>query len=164
MMQPCLIDRLSLMQHCTKELKPILHRLYEARNELRALFPDLKFTLDGNLIGDIGEAITTRDFGLLKLPPGTPGHDFRTPDGRLVQVKTTQAITGGKVGLGLTMQSFEHLIVIQLMERGDYRILFDGPGTLIDAARTHRKTPSLTVKQLTALNQQVDPMDRILST
>ena len=150
------------MKRCTKEIRPILKRLYEARNDLRELFPGMKFTLDGNLIGDIGEAIALRDFGLVKLPVGTPAHDFKTPQGRLVQVKATQA-TKGSVGLGLTMQSFQHLIVIQLTEEGDYHILYDGPGAPIDEARIGRQTPSLTVPRLKALNQQVDDKDRLVA-
>lgn len=148
------------MNRSTRQLRPILHRLYEARNELRRLHPDLKFTLDGNLVGDIGEAIAQEHFGLEPLPANTKGHDFRAADGRLVQVKTTQKQKGG-VGLGLKMQSFEHLIVIQLTEAGDYGILYDGPGRLIDQARIGRKTPSLSVNQLQQLQEQVPQNERL---
>lgn len=148
------------MNRSTRQIRPILHRLYEARDELRQLHPDLKFTLDGNLVGDIGEAIAKDDFDLEPLPPGTKGHDFRAQDGRLVQVKTTQ-VKKGSVGLGLTMQTFEHLIVIQLTEGGDYGILYDGPGTLIDQARIGRKTPSLTVNRLQQLQQEVAESERL---
>lgn len=150
------------LKRSTLQLRPIIRRLYEARDELRRLHPDLKFALDGNLIGDIGEAIAQRDFGLEPLPPGTKWHDFQTRDGRHVQVKTTQK-TSGPVGLGLTMQSFEHLIVIQLTEEGDYHVLYDGPGSLIDDARAHRKSPSLSVSQLRRLNEQVAAADRLVT-
>lgn len=151
------------MSKSTKSLQPIIKRLYEARNQLRELFPELPFTLDGKLIGDLGEAIAIQDFGFTKLPEGTPIHDFATDDGKHVQIKTTQAIDPNRgVGLGLTMQSFDHLIVIQISEEGTYEILFDGPGSIIDKARSHRKTPSLTVSQLQKLNQQVPSADKIL--
>lgn len=149
------------MKRSNRQLQPILRRLYEARNELRVLYPDFKFTLDGNLIGDIGEAIALQDFSLEKLPPGTPGHDFRTKRGKLVQVKATQARKGG-IHLGTKMTSFEHLIVIQLSEAGNYDILYDGPGSLIDEARVGRKTPSLTVNRLRQLNEQVKTPDRLV--
>jgi len=145
----------------TSRLRPILRRLYEARDELRALYPDWKFPLDGNLVGDIGEAIAMHDLGLQKLPTGTHGHDFQASDGRLVQVKTTQAVKGG-VGLGLTKQSFEHLLVLQLTAGGDCHVLYDGPGSLIDEARAHRKTPSLSVKRLRELDLQVDLSSRLV--
>lgn len=153
------------MHRSTRKLKPILHRLYAARNDLRKLFPDLKFTLDGNLVGDIGEAIAIQDFGFTPLPPGTEGHDFKAPDGRLVQVKTTQAIQAGRaVGLGLTKQTFEHLLVIQLTEAGDYRILYDGPGGPVDAARAHKSSAYLTVGQLQKLNETISESDRLAIT
>jgi uncharacterized protein DUF6998 len=148
-----------------QDLGPIIKQLYAARNALRVLFPELPFTLDGKLVGDIGEAIALQQFGMERLPEGTEGHDFRAPDGRLVQVKTTQAISPNRgVGLGLTIRSFEHLIVIQLTETGAYQILYDGPGTLIDEARRHRTTPSLTVGQLRRLNLKVKDSDRIIKS
>jgi hypothetical protein len=127
------------------------------------LFPELPFTLDGRLVGDIGEAIALQEFGLTRLPEGTEGHDFVAPNGKLVQIKTTQAIAPNRgVGLGLTIRSFEHLIVIQITEEGRHRILYDGPGTLVDEARRHRTTPSLTVGQLERLNSKVSDSDRII--
>lgn len=145
-----------------KNLQQILGGLYEARNALRKLFPGLSFTLDGKLVGDIGEAIARHDFGLQQLPAGTPRHDFCSRDGRSVQVKTTQATKGASgVGLGLTKQSFEHLLVIQITEDGGYGILFDGPGRYIDAARKHKKSPSLSVNQLERLNSHVADAERL---
>ena len=151
------------MSRSSKSLEPIIQRLYEARKELRALFPELPFTLDGKLIGDIGEAIALQDFGFTPLPAGTELHDFLAADGRRVQIKTTQAIAPHRgVGLGLTMQSFEHLVVIQISETGTYSILYDGPGTYIDDARRHRKSPSLTVGQLRNLNAKVPTSERAI--
>src|SRR5436853_97198 len=95
-----------------------LKKLRSARDDLRTMFPELRFALDGNLVGDIGEAIAICDFGLAKLRPGTTLHDFATKKGKLIQVKTTQQTAQGKgVGLGLIKRSFDHLIVIQLLER-----------------------------------------------
>lgn len=151
------------MTRSAKSLEPIIKQLYQARNELRALFPELPFTLDGRLVGDIGEAIALQEFGLIPLPACSELHDFLTDDGRKVQVKTTQATaTGRGVGLGLTKQSFEHLIVIQLSEHGTFSVLYDGPGFYIDDARSHRKTPSLTIGQLQRLNEKVKDDERIV--
>lgn len=71
-------------------MAPIVRRLYRARNDLRRAVRGLHFSLDGKLIGDIGEAVATQHFGLERLPEGTKGHDFRVAGGRLVQVKATQ--------------------------------------------------------------------------
>ncbi|HTA94576.1 MAG TPA: hypothetical protein VK769_00480, partial [Verrucomicrobiae bacterium] len=98
--------------------------------------------------GDIGEAIAIGHFGFEKLPGGTKLHDFKTKDGRHVQVKATQQIDGGSVGLGREQQSFEHLIIFQINEDGTYNVLFDGPGSYIDKACAHKTSASLSVLRL----------------
>lgn len=151
------------MKKTPRNIGDTIKRLYAARNELRKAFSELPFTLDGRLIGDIGEAIAIADFGLEKLKEGTKLHDFKTSDGKLVQVKTTQQHEEGKgVGLGLKKESFDHLIVIQLSEEGTYTILFDGPGKYVDEARLRRSSPSLTVSQLRRLNREVKADERII--
>lgn len=151
------------MTRSAKSLEPIIKQLYQARNELRALFPELPFTLDGRLVGDIGEAIALQEFGLSPLPSCSELHDFLASDGRRVQIKTTQGIISGRsVGLGLTKQSFEHLIVIQISEEGTYSVLYDGPGSYIDDARQHKKGASLTIGQLRRLNEKVKDEERVI--
>lgn len=152
------------MKPFPKKIGEILKKLRSARDELRAAFPQMPFSLDGNLVGDIGEAIAISDLGLEKLKPSSKLHDCKAKDGTLVQVKTTQQTTPGKgVGLGLIKKSFNHLIVIQLFQNG-YEILFDGPGTMIDKARAHKISPSLSVLQLKRLNADVKPKEKLLRT
>ncbi|MDD2765893.1 MAG: hypothetical protein PHE83_18170, partial [Opitutaceae bacterium] len=67
-----------------------LQSLYGVQKTLQEAYPRLAFTVDGKIIGDIGEMIAANVFGLEPLPANTKGHDLRTPDGRLVQVKATQ--------------------------------------------------------------------------
>jgi len=146
-----------------KTLEPLIRDLYAARNAIKAACPEFPFTLDGKLVGDLGEAIALRDHGLERLPPGNALHDFKAPDGRLVQVKTTQATKNGRgVGLGLRKQTFEHLLVFQIAEEGTCSILYDGPGHYVDAARKHKKSPSLSVSQLRRLNALVKPAERVI--
>lgn len=145
----------------TQKLEPLVRDLYRARNALRDACPLFSFTLDGKIVGDLGEAVAFYDYGLERLPSGNALHDFKAADGRHVQVKTTQAIKGG-VGLGLYKQSFEHLIVFQVNEEGRFTIIYDGPGAYIDNARANRKSPSLSVAQLKRLNEKVAGHERIL--
>lgn len=62
-----------------------------ARNRLRDHYRSaaLEFTLDGNLIGDIGEAVAAELFGLKLSRRNGTGIDGDAPDGRSVQVKAT---------------------------------------------------------------------------
>jgi hypothetical protein len=49
----------------------------------------LRFTLDGRLVGDIGEATAAEAFGLELCKVRTPGVDAFSKDGRSVQVKAS---------------------------------------------------------------------------
>ena len=139
-----------------------LKKLMAARDELRQAFSELSFARDGNLVGHIGEAIAISDFKLTKLPAGSKTHDFKAPNGIHVQVKTTQQKKGG-VGLGLVKTKFEHLIVIQLTNSETYSILYDGPGSYIDEANSHKTGASLSVSRLQQLNDLVPIKKRLCS-
>ncbi|MGO8836616.1 MAG: DUF6998 domain-containing protein [Limisphaerales bacterium] len=149
------------MRRYPGKIGAILKKLRSARDELHVTYPDHPFTLDGNLIGDIGEAIAIIDFSLKKLDPGSKLHDCKTRNGKRVQVKTTQQTVPGKgVGLGLTKRSFKHLLVVQLLDDG-YEILYDGPGRYVNKKRKGKKSPSLSVKQLGELDTKVKPDERL---
>ncbi|WP_225207008.1 DUF6998 domain-containing protein [Novosphingobium huizhouense] len=70
--------------------EPVL-KLLAARNELKAHYEnvDLRFTLDGNLVGDLGEAVAADLFGLRLTGRSNEGIDGYAPDGRSVQVKAS---------------------------------------------------------------------------
>lgn len=78
------------MVHIYRLPEEIRH-LVHARNQLRARYENLglRFTLDGNLVGDLGEAVAAELFGLELRPRGTKGVDGIAPDGRTVQIKAT---------------------------------------------------------------------------
>ena len=133
-----------------------LKKLYGAQAMLRSTFKEWPFSLDGKLIGDIGEVIALKAFGLARLPEGEKTHDLKAPDGKLVQIKATQKDKDSKgVGLGLEKKTFEHLIVIEFDQEGFYEVLYNGPGSYIDEARKHKSSASLSRKQLRELQQQV---------
>ena len=138
-----------------------LRQLYDARNALREHFDGLPFTLDGRMVGDIGEAIAVYKWGLTRLPEGSKTHDVKTASGKHIQIKTTQQ-TRGSVGLGLHKQAFEHLIVIQIGEDASYNVLYDGPGSYVDVKRNGKKSASLSVNQLRELDGSVPASERVL--
>jgi hypothetical protein len=55
----------------------------------------LKFTLDGRLVGDIGEAAALEHFELVLPPKRTKGVDALTKMGKAVQVKSTGSSISG---------------------------------------------------------------------
>jgi hypothetical protein len=67
-----------------------LEDLYTASDGLEQLFPGRKFTLDGHLVGSIGEVVAAYIFDLDLNPASTQGHDAKAKDGRRVEIKLTQ--------------------------------------------------------------------------
>ena len=151
------------MKPTPRNIGVVIRKLYAARNKLREAFPRLSFTLDGNLIGDIGESIAMGEYKLIPLKKGAKRHDFQTRGGKKVQVKATQQ-TKKNVGLGQKKEHFQHLVVFQIFEDGRYSILFDGPGKYIDKAWAHKTSPSLSVLQLQRLNADVKSKEKLLGT
>lgn len=135
----------------------IIKELYASRNELRKISDRWRFTLDGKLVGDIGEALACYHFDLEPLSEGTVAHDAKTKDGKKkIQIKTTQ---GDRVGLGLTRQDFDYLIVVKLNEDGSYEFIYNGPGALV---LKNAGSQSISVKKLEKLQSDVAEKSMII--
>lgn len=105
----------------------ILH-LVEARNLLKAHYSavDLRFTFDGNLVGDLGEAVAADLFGLRLTGRSNEGIDGFAPDGRSVQVKASGTKRGAPFRLVETHA--DHLLFFHF----DYdncvgKVVYNGP-------------------------------------
>ena len=103
-------------------------RLVEARNELKAHYSavDLRFTFDGNLVGDLGEAVAADLFGLKLTGRSNEGIDGFAPDGRSVQVKASGTKRGALFRLVETCA--DHLLFFHF----DYdqcvgEVVYNGP-------------------------------------
>lgn len=76
-----------------KETVEDLLALQAIVGRLETRYPGRKFTLDGHLVGSIGEVWAACIFDLRLLPPSEATHDAVASEGRLVQVKATQGNT-----------------------------------------------------------------------
>lgn len=136
----------------------ITRELYSKVRELEKLFPDRKFTLDGHLVGSIGEVIAAHKYGLELLPASAEGHDALSSDRRLVQVKATQR---DRIGI---RSKPKHLIVLRLTDSGDVEEVFNGPG---DIAWKHSGKMQkngqrfISLSKLRYLMEQVTPHERL---
>ena len=140
------------------EVLVILRELLSAARRLEVLYPGRKFTLDGHLIGSIGEVLATQLYSLSLLPSSTERHDAVAEDGRLVQVKLTQT---QRVSI---YSEPDHLIVLRLAEEGSVEEIFNGPGANPWAAcgkpgKNGQRTISLARLRRMAL--QVQHLDRV---
>lgn len=156
------------------DLPPVITELVEARKQLRAHYEtmlraegsdvDLHFTLDGNLIGDIGEALAAQLFGIrLVNAKSTEGIDGYTPDGQsTVQVKTTG--TGRGPAFRCVETRADYLLFFDLdMERCKGAVVYNGPEHYVT-----EKLPSefsgqraLTPKQIRDADGLVEEHERL---
>ena len=130
-------------------LPPVITDLVLARNRLRDHYRSaaLDFTLDGNLIGDIGEAVAAELFGLKLSSRNGTGIDGHAPDGRSVQVKATGTNRGPAFRMVDTRA--DHLLFLVFdLENLKGEVVYNGPEEpvikLLPTAWVGQKTVSMT--------------------
>jgi len=104
------------------DLSEKIRALYAIVNDLETAYPGRRFTLDGHMIGSIGEVIATEAFDLNLLPNSTPEHDATACDGRLVQIKATQR---DRIALSACPK---HLLALRIDGNGSWYVVYNGPG------------------------------------
>ena len=142
------------------QLNEALALIFKGIAQLKDAFPDKAFTIDGRLVGDIGEVIAALEYDVTLYPVQTPAHDGETSDGRKVQVKATFKDK-------LTITAVPELYLgLQLFEDGTHKEVFNGPGTVIADRFGHRsgfgeKQLSFPITALAALSTDVPSRNRV---
>jgi len=67
-----------------KAIKESLALVFQGIARLQAQFPTRRFTIDGRLVGDIGEVIAELEYDVRLDEVSRPGHDAQSSDGRQV--------------------------------------------------------------------------------
>ncbi len=111
-----------------KEIEELLEITEKLRN--LKIAQERKFTLDGNLVGDIGEVLAAEKYGIKLHPPGNNIHDgIEIKSGKEVQIKSS-----------FGCQSYfptnkdhipDYLLAIKIKNNGKIVELYNGPGSLI---------------------------------
>ena len=136
-----------------------IKELYKITNELEDAYPGRKFTIDGHLVGSIGEVIVAEKYGLELLPNSTETHDAVSPDGKYVQIKATQIKR-----IAISSEP-EYAIVIKMFPDGSWEEVYNGPGNLVwDNAGKIQKNGQrpISLSKLKSLMTSVDENERIL--
>jgi len=113
----------------TKEQIDLAHQnvqqLIHIVSDLEQIFSGRHFTLDGHLVGSIGEVLASYHYGIKLFDASAPIHDGEAPDGRNVQIKMTQADSI------VISEKPEYLIVLYLNRRtGVVQEIYNGPGEI----------------------------------
>ncbi|MBU4298968.1 hypothetical protein KKB43_00595 [Patescibacteria group bacterium] len=109
------------------KLKKAIIDLYKSVFKLQSAFPGRKFTPDGRMVGDIGEAIAALEFGVIldkKIKKHWDGHRVDSMGiERKIQIKTTQ-----KDETYLKKPPCEgDLLIFKIFSNGKWRCCYDGP-------------------------------------
>lgn len=88
------------------------------------------FSLDGRLVGDIGEVLAAEKYGIKLYPENTPIHDgFEKATGRKVQIKAS--FRNYSYFPYCPTKLPEYFLSINILENGEVEELFNGPGHFI---------------------------------
>ena len=127
--------------------------------ELEARYPGRRFTLDGHLVGSIGEVLAAEAYDLELHPSSYKTHDALAPDGRQVQIKLTQ-----RKAIGISSDP-EHLLVHKLHPDGRHEEIYNGPGAPVwEYARSRIQKngqAQISLSRLRTLMAQVAPELRL---
>lgn len=141
-------------------LKGLVKNLYSIKNELESMFPSRSFTLDGHLLGSIGECLVANAYGLELMQMSNKGFDAVDAEGREVEIKATQAKS-------VAFRSEpQFCIVIKITPDGSFEEIFNGSGSIVWEHFKGKPRPSngqfqISLKQLAKLQEKIPQVDRI---
>ena len=143
-----------------KAIEDSLSLIFQGIAHLKKTFKGRAFTIDGRLVGDIGEVIAALEYDVTLYEKSQPDHDGLTSDGRRVQVKVTFQDM-------LTFKTVpEYYLGFKLYPDGRHDEVFNGPGTVIRDRYSHRKGVGtqllrFPIEELKRLSRNVLPHERI---
>jgi len=143
-----------------RAINEALALIFEGIDRLKQTFRNRAFTIDGRLVGDIGEVIAALEYDVVLFEVSQPDHDGTTSAGRRVQIKATfkESLTFRTVP--------EYYLGFKLFPDGRHEEIFNGPGSVIYERYKHRKgigvqLLSFPLKELRALSRGVLTAEKI---
>lgn len=141
-------------------LTETIRELYGIVKKLETAHPGRHFTLDGHLVGSLGEVYAAERYGLKLARASEKTHDGTAPDGRLVQIKATQRKS---IGIG---SEPNYLIALLISQEGEFEEIYNGPGNLVWNQVKDKPMPKngqyqVSLSRLRKLNGQIADTDRI---
>src|SRR5258708_6076891 len=134
--------------------------IFDGIARLMKAFPNREFTIDGRLVGDIGEVIAALEYDVVLHEVSQPDHDATTPNGRRLQIKATFKDS-------LTFKTIpDYYLGFKLFPDGRHEEIFNGPGRIIFERWGTRKgigkdLLSFPIAELTRLSKAVPATERV---
>jgi hypothetical protein len=144
------------------EIHVAVKELLEIVEALHKRYPKKKFTLDGRLVGDLGEVLVAAEYDIILYEGLAKHHDGETSDGRLVQIKTTM-----KDSLTFPVDHIpDYYLGIKVHPDGSFSEIFNGPGlaaceAIKNRAPTKTNLHSIPISKLEKMNRNINISDRV---
>lgn len=138
-------------------VKQQIQKLIDIVKELEAQFPGRHFTLDGHLVGSIGEVMAAYYYGIELFTASTEIHDGEV-EGKKVQIKISQQDNI------IINHKPDYLIVLYLNKNGNIYEVYNGTGQLpwenTSKPDSHNNR-HIRVNKLMELDKQIPNHERI---
>lgn len=134
-----------------------VQKMIEIVKELETEFPGRHFTLDGHLVGSIGEVMAAYYYGIELYTASTEIHDGEV-DGKKVQIKITQ-----QDNIVIRYEP-DFLIVLYLNKNGNIYEVYNGKGKIpweSSSKRDSNRNRHMRVNKLMELDKSVSEQERI---
>jgi hypothetical protein len=142
-------------------IKNALALIFQGIERLRTEFPEKEFTIDGRLVGDIGEVIAALEYDIKLSDILVAGHDGVTTDGRRVQIKATFKDS-------LTFRTVpDYYLGFKLYKDGRHEEIYNGPGKYIYDRYKDRRGIGINLlsfpnKELYKMSKEIADNERII--
>ncbi len=144
----------------TNDLESGLRLIFRGIRKLHGMHPIKNFTIDGRLVGDIGEFIAATYYDIRLFDVQKTIHDGVSASGRKVQVKATfkDSLTFRKVP--------DYYLGFKVFENGTFKEIYNGPGNVIYKRFAHRTgigetLLSFPIKELMKLSTKISASKKI---
>ncbi len=151
------MDRIKYSKESIDNVKQQVQELIKIVNSLETQFPGRHFTLDGHLVGSIGEVMAAYYYGIELYTASARAHDGEI-DGKKVQIKISQ-----QDNIVINHEP-EYLIVLYLNKSGTIYEVYNGPGKEpweTASKRDSHNNRHMLVNKLMQLDATVKQQDRI---
>jgi hypothetical protein len=145
-----------------RQVPRLIRDLYKTVDELNRLFPGRPFTLDGHLVGSIGEVVAAYIYDLDLGPCSSPQTDAMTKDGQSVQIKLTGA-KGTSYGMRWSTPAPIHariLIALKFDPQTGFREIYNGdfPHALLQGRKDSSNGQlAISISKLEPINSHLLP-------
>lgn len=146
----------------TMDIQKAIQQLCEITDELKNNHKSKKFTLDGRLVGDLGEVLAEENYKITLFNNIQPFYDATTSGNKMVQIKATF-----KDKLTFPTDHIPELFLgLKINSNGTFEEIYNGPGKYIKELIGKRKSPYnrlhlLPLKKLKDISAKISEKEKI---